>query len=171
MAAKRLDRLIGSMTLALLMGAPELAAQANGTFRMTPEANRARVATERRPEPPPQQAPVYHPGYPAPYAYPVAYTLIPGVVMSDGSVYANFGYGYELVRRPCASVIGSTNQIRVVAGNGRVLSGQSRAIETQPVPNQQTASQQMLSRGAKAPPQRNACFRHETGGRILVQWR
>ena len=33
--------------------------------------------------------------------YPVAVTYIPAVLMSDGTVWANFGYGYVQVRSAC----------------------------------------------------------------------
>lgn len=43
--------------------------------------------------------------------YPVGFTYIPAIVMSDGTVWANFGYGYVQVRTPC-------RQARVIDGRG-----------------------------------------------------
>lgn len=43
--------------------------------------------------------------------YPVAFTYIPAIVMSDGTVWANFGYGYVQVRTAC-------REPRVIDGRG-----------------------------------------------------
>jgi hypothetical protein len=34
-------------------------------------------------------------------AQPVQFTLVPAILMSDGSIFANFGFGYEPVMRSC----------------------------------------------------------------------
>lgn len=44
-------------------------------------------------------------------AYPVSFGYIPAVVMSDGTVWANFGYRYVPVRTAC-------QQTRVIDGRG-----------------------------------------------------
>lgn len=43
--------------------------------------------------------------------YPVAFTYIPAILMSDGTVWANFGYGYVQVRTAC-------REPRVIDGRG-----------------------------------------------------
>jgi hypothetical protein len=48
-------------------------------------------------EPDPQ-----YPANPLYPAHPVAFTYIPAIMMSDGTVWANFGYGYVQVRNACA---------------------------------------------------------------------
>jgi hypothetical protein len=65
-----------------------------------PPARRAGIAP-----PPPAPAPGT-PGTPGtvahPVAVPVAAGLIPAVLMSDGRVFADFGFGLEQIVRPCA---------------------------------------------------------------------
>jgi hypothetical protein len=102
---------------------------------------------------------------------PMAYTLVPAMVMSDGSVYANFGYGFEPVYRSCSGGVVVGQPTTVVAGNGVVLNPQAPTY-TQPVPNQQTASQQMLSvnRTGQAVnrTQYASCYSRDPYGRVSV---
>src|ERR1044072_1520375 len=57
----------------------------------------------------------------SPVAQPVAVTFVPVVLMSDGSVFANFGFGWEPVARPCAATV-VVGEPTVIASNGHVLS-------------------------------------------------
>jgi hypothetical protein len=66
---------------------------------------------------------------------------VPALLTNDGRVFANFGYGYEQVYRSCSGGV-VVGQPTVIGGNGAVLTPQAPTY-TQPVPNQQTASQQM----------------------------
>src|SRR5688500_16359245 len=74
---------------------------------------------------------------------PVALSLVPAILMSDGRVFANFGFGFEPVLRPCSGAV-VAGQRRVIGSNGVVLFHPTAPTYTQPVPNQQTASQQMV---------------------------
>jgi hypothetical protein len=73
----------------------------------------------------------------------VLFTTIPAILLSDGTVVANFGFGFEPVFRSCSGAV-VVGEPRVVASNGVVLS-QGTPTYTQPVPAQMTASQQILS--------------------------
>jgi hypothetical protein len=110
----------------------------------------------------------------------VLFTTIPAILLSDGTVVANFGFGFEPVFRSCGGVV--VGEPRVVASNGVVLS-QGTPTYTQPVPAQMTASQQILSSaqtrnsiasgtvttnatvGSVA---QSACFSRTLGGGIVV---
>lgn len=52
-----------------------------------------------------------------PVTYRVPVAIIPAILMSDGSIFANFGFGYEPVVRVC----GGAAMGAVVASNGVVL--------------------------------------------------
>lgn len=98
--------------------------------------------------------------------YPVAYTVLPAIIMSDGSIYANFGYGYVPVRQSCVPAS------RVLGSNGPLHSNSTPPTYTQPVPSQATASQQM-ARGqntqTRYPAQYvNACYRMDAYGPVVI---
>ena len=100
---------------------------------------------------------------------PIALRLIPAMVMSDGSIYADFGNGLEPVRRACSNVVVSTRQIPVIAGNGQVLF--QTGPGTQPSPAQLTQSQLNLPSASQRPASRAAlssCFMRDASGRVFV---
>ena len=148
-------------------------------FRAQPPASGSRIATET---PHPQQTTVIFqpgPGFNQPFnqsvfpRQPVAFTLIPAILMSDGTVLADFGFGFEPVTRACGNtVVMSTPQ--VIAGNGVVLSpGSTTVTFTQPVPNQATPSQQNLPSAQSRFPiltaaSQSACFMRDAQGRLFV---
>lgn len=106
----------------------------------------------------------------APVVYPVARVIIPGLLMSDGSIWANFGFGYEPISRACAPVAVAPGT-RVVAANGRVLSQSPNYA--QPAPAQATASQQNLPSVQAQQRQlsdaaRSACYSRDQNGRVFV---
>src|SRR5512146_402026 len=78
---------------------------------------------------------------------------VPVVVLSDGRMFADFGYGYEPIRRGCggAALFVQSAAIPVQPGIVQPTVAQpsagvsERLPYTPPVPAQQTASQQMLS--------------------------
>ena len=93
----------------------------------------------------------YQYGY-APYGYfPNAAIVqnIPVVMLQDGRVFANFGYGYEQVVRTCTPG-GIAPIVRgyqpVTTGSTIVQPTAVQPIVTQPAPAQATASEQMLAR-------------------------
>jgi hypothetical protein len=95
---------------------------------------------------------------------------VPAVVIGDGRVFANFGYGFEQVFRSCAGAV-VVGQPTVIAGNGVVLTPPAPTY-TQPVPNQQTASQQMAA-GNRAQatviaPAYSTCFSPHSSGGVIV---
>ena len=168
MRLKRLD--LGTTLLAALAFAAPLGAQQGGKFSL-PRQGAVRQGVEARPQQPTVVVvdPYYHnPAYPMQAPRPVQFTLVPAVLMSDGSIFANFGFGYEPVVRSCNTVV-VTGPLQVIGSNGVVL-GQSNAMPyTQPVPNQMTASQQMIANGQRlSVPAQLACFSRDAAGRIFV---
>jgi len=174
---------IAKACLGLVLSAPVAgvaAAQSKPTtFRAQPPASGRRIATET---PRPQVTIVavpFSPGFNQPLnqsvfpRQPVAFTLIPAILMSDGTVLADFGFGFEPVTRACGNaVVMSTPQ--VIAGNGVVLSrGSSTVTFTQPVPNQATPSQLNLPSAQSQFPiltaaSQSACFTRDAQGRFFV---
>lgn len=171
---------LGLLGAVVMVGstAGDAGAQArDGQWRLPPQGG---GSTRRATSPPPSQPTVVivTPGAPAPVyyepvrRYPVAYAVIPAILMSDGSVWANFGFGYEPVVRPCAAAFVSGS--RVIASNGVVLSQAPQPpTYTQPVPSQMTASQQLLPSNRSGPvvvsnAARVACFSRDAVGRVYV---
>ena len=147
---------IATVVLALLAGlAGDASAQTRrGTFTLSTGNEGRKVVIQ---DPPPAHAQPVYPLYPA---FPVAYTLLPAIVMSDGSVFANFGYGYLQVSRPCA------------VSTPRVLDGRGFQT-TQPAPAEPTASEQNLpsvqaQRRAAERAAHGACYGQDRYGRIVV---
>ncbi|MEX2151863.1 MAG: hypothetical protein WD825_00900 [Gemmatimonadaceae bacterium] len=164
-----------AMALAATSGTAN-AQLSGGQWRLPPQGSTGRrAAVQKKVEPTvvvdPMQHSLFFP------SQPVAFTLVPAILMSDGNVYANFGAGFEPVLRPCtnAFVVG---QPRVVASNGVVLSeprAPTAPTYTQPVPNQLTASQQMVSssrvHGSPSSPTSFAqfsCFGRNAAGHVFV---
>jgi hypothetical protein len=166
MSARRLD--IVAVLLVSIFGASTAEAQlSGGQWRLSPNTGTTRRAVEVRQEP----TVFYQPGV-NPYllSQPVAVTFVPAVLMSDGRVFANFGYGFEPIVRSC---YGGGGQ-RVVASNGAVLYHSQAPTYTQPVPNQQTQSQQMVSSGQTQTTMYStnsgalACFSRDAAGRVFA---
>lgn len=191
MTAKRLDGWAFFLTAGLWLGLPAVAwAQQSGGVWRLPEAGSTRAATGVQPSPGPQvvivqpqpnaqrstvfrrRAPYGH----SPYGQlPYGATVIPAVLLQNGQVYADFGYGFEPVYRSCyAGSVVVSGQPTVIGSNGVVLSPAPPPTYTQPVPNQQTASQQMAARttgtqrvvvsGAA----QSACYNRDGAGRLFV---
>jgi hypothetical protein len=178
MTAKRLDNRAVFLALAILVAPSVASAQFDGRAFRLPSARSAATAkgVVQKPQP---QAIVVQPGAHQRRVYPGGTTVfprqssviwVPAVVTADGRIFANFGYGYEQVFRSCsgAAVVG---QPTVIAGNGAVLSAPAPTY-TQPVPNQQTASQQMAA-GSRAHngavvPTYSTCFSPYSSGGVIV---
>jgi hypothetical protein len=173
--------LFGVVTL-LALTAGEAASQSRaGTFRASPPPSGSRRATET-PHPQPNVVVVPSSGgqfgggvitqsvFPR---QPVAFTLIPAILMSDGTVLADFGFGYESVTRACGNAVVMSTPT-VFAGNGVILSrGTTTVTYTQPVPNQATPSQQNLPSAQSRYPiltaaSQTACFARDAQGRFFV---
>lgn len=162
-------RLVFGATLALLSAAP-LAAQSGGKFSLPPRGS-VRQGVEARP---PQTVVVdphdysRNPSYPHYPVQPVQFTLVPAILMSDGSIFANFGFGYEPVLRSCSAGAG-TRPLQRVGANGVVLGYTNTMPYTPPVPNQMTASEQMTANGRRlSGPAQLACFTRDGAGRVFV---
>jgi hypothetical protein len=98
---------------------------------------------------------------------PVAVRFLPAVLMSDGSILADFGFGLEPVTRPCSAPV-VTRSVRVVAGNGWELSPRTPYVHPAPAPitpSQQhlPSVQRELSRAALA-----SCFVRDAAGGVLA---
>lgn len=98
---------------------------------------------------------------------PVAVRFLPAVLMSDGSILADFGFGLEPVSRPCSAPF-VTRSVRVVAGNGWVLTPRTPFVHPAPAPmtpSQQNlpSVQRELSRAALA-----SCFARDAAGNVVV---
>jgi hypothetical protein len=87
---------------------------------------------------------------------PVAVAYIPTILMSDGTAYANYGYGYQQVvtcTPPVVAPYAMYGTAATVYGTGVSVYGSGTVYSTttvastggiQTVPNQQTRSQQMV---------------------------
>ena len=175
----QLKRIFVLPAIALTLASGSALAQ-NGTFRATPANARPRQAIIREqprvvviPQPTYYQ-PVYPPAYYQPTyqpaqpgaVYPVAYTVIPAIIMSDGSVWANFGYGYEPVSRTC--LVNGNGQ--VVMGNGSVLPSPQAMPYVSPAPAMPSDSYNNLPSVAAQRSQlaQGACFGRQTNGQYFV---
>ena len=164
MRLKRLD--LGTALIAVLLAAAPVAAQSGGKFSL-PAQGTVRQGVEARPPQTVTVDPYSHyrnPSYPA---QPVQFILVPALLMSDGSIFANFGFGYEPVIRSCSAVVSAP--VQRIASNGVSL-GKSNAMPYTPaVPNQMTASQQMIANGTRlSGPAQLACFSRDAAGRVFV---
>jgi hypothetical protein len=153
-----------------------------GTFRASPPPPATRTATET---PHPQPTVIVVPSSPIGGVFnqrfnqavfprqPVAFTLIPAILLSDGTVMADFGFGFEPVTRACGNAVVMSTPT-VFAGNGVILSqGTSTVTFTQQVPNQVTPSQQNLPSVQSRFPiltaaSQAACFTRDAQGRFFV---
>ena len=158
---KRLQ--VAGLAAALAIAAPQGVEAQNGVFRL-PVSGGSRQATS------PPAAPAAQPGQAPLYPrHPIAHTVVPAVIMSDGSIYANFGFGYVPIRQSCARAP------RVLGSNGALHTNAAPPTYTQPVPNQATASQQM-ARGQSSAAQGaivhtrhvDACYRMDAYGPVVV---
>jgi len=165
MRLKRLDW--GAVLLAAVIIAAPAGAQSGGKFTL-PAQGSVRQGVEARPAQTVVADPYNYyrnPSYPA---QPVQFTLVPAVLMSDGSIFANFGYGYEPVIRSCSTGV-VTGQTQRIAAGGVALSQQNAMPYTPPVPSQMTASQQMIANGTRvSAPAQLSCFTRDAAGRVFV---
>lgn len=101
--------------------------------------------------------PVYR-RYPA---YPVAFTYLPAILMSDGTVFADFGYGYLPVHRPCGPAVPAP--------------GYYQHPYHHPAPAQRTAAEENLPsvrarrEAAARIAARSACFMNHQGSLVVVR--
>ena len=101
------------------------------------------------------------PSIPVQQAQPVQFTLVPAILMSDGSIFANFGFGYEPVLRSCAS----GNTLVVVGGQPRRISSNGSSIPNHTAPAPSAPQQQVVQLSSVA---QTACFTRDGFGRVFV---
>lgn len=83
---------------------------------------------------------------------------VPVIVLSDGRMFADFGYGYEPITRGCGGAVLYAQSVAIPVQPAVVqptvaqpsAGASERLPYTPPVPAQQTASQQMLSQQASS---------------------
>lgn len=170
---KKLD--FGTALLAGLLAAGPVGAQSGGKFSL-PAQGAARQGVESRPAQTVvvdqnhyYRNPSYpsHPSYPSYPVQPAQFIMVPALLMSDGSIFANFGFGYEPVIRTCYAV--STAPMQRIGANGVALHNSDAMPYTPAVPNQMTASQQMIANGTRlSGPAQLACFTRDAAGRVFV---
>jgi hypothetical protein len=164
---KRSSLSAGIFALLLVTGGSAHAQLVDGKWILSPTtgSGRAAVAT-----PPKEQQPVFLPGSTpiVVQAQPVL-LVIPAFVLSDGTIVANFGMGFEPVNRPCGASVVMLSQPTVVAGNGMVLHS---ATLPQTAPAPLTASQQAIRPQPRFPvltaASQTACFSRDQTGRFFV---
>lgn len=167
--------ILGALTaVALLLGSSHAYAQNDGgRWTMTPRSGgSSRTGVAATPPQPtvvvPSRTLFFNP-------QPVAFTFIPAIVLSDGTVLADFGLGFEPVNRFCGQQFVVNSSPEVIAGNGVVLGGGSGSGggDLPPVPNQPTQSQLNLpSNQARFPiltaASQTACWTRDGAGRFFV---
>jgi hypothetical protein len=169
---KRIIR-IGVVAATLTLAARASEAQiVNGVWQSTPQpAGTAAVARDPQPFVVVSPTPTVFSRSVFP-RQAVLFTTIPAILLSDGTIVANFGFGFEPVYRACGGAV-VVGEPRVIAGNGVVLSPGTPTY-TQPVPNQATASQQLLSSAQSvsaaglSTAARSACFSRDAAGGLVI---
>lgn len=169
--------LLGFMLALALWSSAADAQQVNGVWTITPQTSPANQGIARDPQPTvffvtPSSG--FNTGLHSRTVFPrhpIAFTMIPAIIMSDGTVVADFGFGFEPVVRSCSGIV-VVGQPRVMASNGVVLS-QGTPSYTQPVPAQVTPSQQILPsaqgrNGIVSAVAQTACFSRDATGRVVV---
>ena len=153
---KRLALISATTALALIAPASADAQMSGGVATLPPGGSTGRRAVIKE-APPPVVAPNYHtnPSHPSYYdntPQPVAFILVPAIIYSDGSIYGNFGFGYEPVLRSCTAVVVAPGQPQRIASNGTVLSNPNPTR----MPNTLSAAAQ------------TGCFSRDNLGRVFV---
>ena len=167
---KRLARLI-KMSAVALAGAASVAVSAhaqmvNGVATLPKGGGRQGVITPTRAAPPvvapanPSLPPALFAPITVVPAQPVLFTLVPAVIMSDGSIFANFGFGLEPVLRSCAA---AATTVVVSGAPPRRISSNGASIPNRGAP--QAAPQQTIALSAAA---QMGCFTVDNFGRVFV---
>jgi len=156
--------------MTLTLGGRAQAQLSGGQWRLIPQPNTGRIAVEVRQDPTIVFA---HSGMGSTVfsRQPIAVSRGPAILMSDGTVFANFGGGFQPVQSSCAGAVVVIGQPRVIASNGVVLFEPPPPTYMQPAPAQMTSSQQMLPSVQRSSQQRNLaradCFSRGARGRAV----
>lgn len=100
-----------------------------------------------------------NPSYPIQPVQPVQFTLVPAILMSDGSIFANFGFGYEPVLRSCV------NTVVVVPGQAQRIASNGARIPNHGATQPQVAHPQTVR---LSPAAQTGCFTRDSFGRVFV---
>jgi hypothetical protein len=135
------------------------------------QPNTSRLAVEVKHQPTVFAQPGLHSSL---FRQPVAFSLVPAVLMSDGTMFANFGGGFQPMVRCAGGVV--VGQPRVIGSNGIVLREAAPPTYTQSVPAQMSSSYQMLpsvqaqarsTQGVSHPGVQGGCFSQDASGRVF----
>ena len=170
-AMKRLTRSASIVALALGMialGAEAGAQMVNGVAQPPKKSASTREGLMVTPAPAPRPVAPANPSFPDALfppitvhpARPVQFTLLPAILMSDGSILANFGFGFEPVMRSCANA----GPVVVVSGTPQKVAGNGVVIPNRGAPSQTMVTQQVVLSGAA----QSACFTRDNFGRVFV---
>jgi hypothetical protein len=172
MAMKRFSRFSRMLALAVVASASLAAAATaqlvNGRWQPPPKnatSGKQGVIVERPATPQPglvpnPTAPIPgNPSYPLQPVQPVQFTLVPAVIMSDGSIFANFGFGFEPVLRSCVS------NVVVVGGQPQRIGSNGARIPNHGASQPQTSQLQTVR---LSPAAQTGCFTRDNLGRVFV---
>ena len=153
-----------ALTLAAALPAgAQTAARASAPPPPAPAA-RPRIGYAAQPAPPPAPAPIRY-AAPVYYYSPDGYVAngAPYLVLYDGSVLVNFGYGYERVLRPCA-------QTRGVSPSQQEATGRDALGRILPPPGIAALQEGLRGSMSGATPSRStaACYRADARGGLEV---
>ena len=110
---------VGILAALLLIGSAATASAQQYPLRL-PSGSTAQPQRGTSPKPKVVEPDPDYPANPLYTPFPVLFTYIPAIMMSDGTVWANFGYGYVQVRRSCA------RPGRVIDSRGSTTTSQRR---------------------------------------------
>ena len=99
LASRRMKKILVATAAAVLWAAASAGAQ-QYPLRL-PQGTSAQPQRGTSPPPRVETPAVEYPANPLYSPYPLAYTYIPAILMSDGTVWANFGHGYVQVQTAC----------------------------------------------------------------------
>jgi hypothetical protein len=166
---------VATVALALMPLASTAGAQlVNGQWQLSPRTSGVAASSKGVARSPQQGVVIVEPSHMPVHQRsvfprrPVQFTYIPAVLMSDGSVFADFGFGYEPVTRACSGNLVLPRRQRLL-----VRGGASRQIPTytQPVPNQPSPSQLMVQRATGqqvSTVSRSSCFARDGAGNLVA---
>ena len=155
-------QILGMLTAVLVLGAVVPAQAQHGSTPPPTPAARPRVGYAADPPPPPPPAPVLT-ASPVYFYQPGGYVLAgaPYLVLSDGSLLVNFGYGYERVLRQCA--LANANNGVQANQTGRDALG--RILDPPGIAALKAGSRGQVMGSAPAR-DASACYRNDAQGRV-----
>jgi hypothetical protein len=129
---------LGGAALLVLLAGSEGFAQNSGAWRVPARSPGRQAVLKPRAEPRPEHHPMVVPSQGGSLlnpVYRVPVFVVPAVLLFDGSIFANLGFGFEPIVRVCG---GGATMGAVVGSNGVVLQPAPASNYTQPVSSQLT---------------------------------